>query len=218
VITACPKPREQSNGANSGVPGAGGLAPMTTFADGDEVQLDAFVTVNVYVPGSRPETVVLVPLEAVVIPPGLRVRTQEPAGSEFRTTLPVDRAHVGEVIVPTDGAAGVRRGAVITAGADAGEGHPFVPATVKVYEPSVNAVIIVVDPDPVEVAPPGLIVTVHVPAGKPLSATLPVATEHVGCVIVPIVGAVGPNGCAGITTSSDNDAETHPASLVIEKL
>jgi len=176
------------------VPGAGGLSPITTLADETEVQPDAFVTVNVYVPGSRPDTVVVVPLEAVVTPPGLRVSTQEPVGREFKITLPVDRAHVGEVIVPIDGAGGVTSAAVMTAGADAGEGHPFVPATVKVYEPSPKPEIIVDGPDPAEVAPPGLIVTVHDPAGKPLSATLPVATAHVGWVIVPTVGAVGPTG------------------------
>ena len=37
------------------------------------------------------------------------------------------------------------------------------------------------------VIPPGLIV--QVPAGRPLSTTLPVATAQVGWVIVPTVGA-----------------------------
>jgi len=51
-------------------------------------------------------------------------------------------------------------------------------------------------PVPVVVAPPGLVVTVHVPnAGKPFNTTLPVATVHVGCVIVPATGAVGVAGC-----------------------
>ena len=40
-------------------------------------------------------------------------------------------------------------------------------------------------------------VTVQEPLdGKPLRATLPVATEHVGWVIVPTVGAPGVAGCA----------------------
>ena len=52
-------------------------------------------------------------------------------------------------------------------------------------------------PVPVIVEPPGLAVTVQVPlAGKPLKATLPVAVLHVGCVIVPTIGAVGVTGCA----------------------
>ena len=50
--------------------------------------------------------------------------------------------------------------------------------------------IVVVAPVP-ETAP-GLIV--HVPAGKPLSTTLPVDKAQVGCVINPITGAVGVEG------------------------
>lgn len=47
-------------------------------------------------------------------------------------------------------------------------------------------------PVPVIVEPPGEAVTVQVPdAGSPLNATLPVETEHVGWVIVPITGADG---------------------------
>jgi hypothetical protein len=44
----------------------------------------------------------------------------------------------------------------------------------------------------VVVTSPGLRVIVHVPVdGKPVSLTLPVATAHVGCVIVPITGGEG---------------------------
>jgi hypothetical protein len=46
-------------------------------------------------------------------------------------------------------------------------------------------------PEPVN--PPGLMV--HVALGKPLNATLPVATAQVGWVIVPTIGAVGVTGC-----------------------
>ncbi len=46
--------------------------------------------------------------------------------------------------------------------------------------------MVVAVPVPVEVAPPGLLVKVHVPeAGSPLKSTLPVDTPHVGWVIVP---------------------------------
>ena len=45
-------------------------------------------------------------------------------------------------------------------------------------------------PDPV--IAPGLIV--HVPAGNPLMATLPVKTAQVGCVIDPITGVAGVGG------------------------
>ena len=53
-----------------------------------------------------------------------------------------------------------------------------------------------VTPVPVVVAElaPAL-VKVQLPvAGKPLIMTLPVGTAHVGCVIVPTVGAVGVAG------------------------
>ena len=44
----------------------------------------------------------------VVTPPGVRVSVQVPlAGKLLSTTLPVDREHVGWVIVPTAGAAGL---------------------------------------------------------------------------------------------------------------
>src|SRR5664279_1908137 len=55
-------------------------------------------------------------------------------------------------------------------------------------------------PVPGVVVPPGVLVTVQVPdAGNPLNTTLPVATLHVGLVIVPTTGAVGVVGCALMT-------------------
>ena len=60
---------------------------------------------------------------------------------------------------------------------------------------------------------PGLIV--QVPAGKPVSSTVPVATKQVGWVTVPTVGAAGNAGCALITILTDA-AEIHPAALVTE--
>ena len=60
--------------------------------------------------------------------------------------------------------------------------------------------MLVLVPVPVVVIPPGLSVMVHVPEeGKPLNTTLPVATLHVGCVIVPTIGAVGVIGGVLIT-------------------
>ena len=74
--------------------------------------------------------------------------------------------------------------------------------------------MVVLVPVPVVVAPPGLVVTVHVPvAGKPFNITVPVATVHVGCVIVPATGAVGVTGCTLITTLADA-LEVQPAALV----
>src|SRR5450759_3157056 len=46
-------------------------------------------------------------------------------------------------------------------------------------------------------------VTVHARAGKPIRATLPVATEHVGWVIVPIIGDEGRTGIELITALAD---------------
>jgi hypothetical protein len=48
-----------------------------------------------------------VPVPVVVVPPGVLVRIQLPvAGSPLNTTLPVDTAQVGWVIVPIVGAVG----------------------------------------------------------------------------------------------------------------
>ena len=58
---------------------------------------------------------------------------------------------------------------------------------------------------------PGLIV--QLPAGKPVSSTLPVATAQVGWVIVPTAGAAGVTGWALITTLAEA-AEVQPAALV----
>jgi hypothetical protein len=70
---------------------------------------------------------------------------------------------------------------------------------------------------PVPVIPPGLIT--HAPvAGKPVNCTLPVGAEQEeGCVIVPAIGAVGADGALFITTSAD-ERDIHPASLVTSKL
>ena len=52
---------------------------------------------------------------------------------------------------------------------------------------------------PVEITPPGFLVSVHVPvAGKLFNTTLPVGVVQVGCVTRPITGAVGKPG-AGLT-------------------
>jgi hypothetical protein len=77
--------------------------------------------------------------------------------------------------------------------------------------------MVVLVPVPVVVVPPGVLVNVQVPVeGKPFSTTLPVESTQVGCVMVPIVGAVGVPGAA-ITTSSDG-GEVHPATVVTVKL
>jgi len=76
---------------------------------------------------------------------------------------------------------------------------------------------VVVVPDPVELAPPGLLLRVQVPVeGNPLRATLPVATKQVGWVMAPVTGAVGVTGCGFITIFTDVP-EVQPAALVTEK-
>jgi hypothetical protein len=83
-------------------------------------------------------------------------------------------------MVPITGAVGTVGAALITALIVADdEQEPLL--TVNVYVvPAANPVTVVVVPVPVAV-PLGEPVTVHVPLeGKPLKATLPVVTEHVG--------------------------------------
>lgn len=58
---------------------------------------------------------------------------------------------------------------------------------------------------------PGL--SVQLPAGKPFNITLPVAVEHVGCVMVPIVGAAGIAGCGLMTILADGE-DVHPDEFV----
>ena len=100
-----------------------------------------------------------------------------PEGNPLNTTLPVDTAHVGCVIVPTVGAAGVAGWALITTFAEADEVHPVaVSVTVKLYILATSPGIVVVVPVP-EIAP-GCIV--HAPDGNPLKATLPVDKIQVG--------------------------------------
>jgi hypothetical protein len=64
---------------------------------------------------------------------------------------------------------------------------------------------------PVPAMEPGL--RVQFPAGKPDNTIAPVATEQVGCVIVPTVGATGVAGCALITILADK-GEIHPEAVV----
>jgi protein involved in polysaccharide export with SLBB domain len=70
---------------------------------------------------------------------------------------------------------------------------------------------------PVPDIAPGLIVQIPV-AGRPLNTTLPVvAIQEEGCVIVPIIGAVGATG-AGLMTTLAEATDIHPGSLVTLKL
>ena len=90
------------------------------------------------------------------------------------------------------------------------EVHPTEFVTVNEYVLGTNPETTVLAPDPAIV--PGLIV--QLPAGNPLMATLPVDTAHVGCVIVPVIGAAGVKGCELITTSAVT-RDIHPEAVVI---
>ena len=84
--------------------------------------------------------------------------------------------------------------------------------------PAGRADIVELIPDPVVVTPPGVRVNVQVPLdGKPLSTTLPVDTVHVGCVTVPITGAVGVVGWVLMITFAD-DADIQLFALVTVKV
>ena len=73
----------------------------------------------------------LVPEPVVVVPPGDRVKVHVPvAGKPLKITLPVAKAQLGCVIVPTVGAVGVAGWALITTLAEAGETHPEALVTV----------------------------------------------------------------------------------------
>jgi hypothetical protein len=92
---------------------------------------------------------------------------------------------------------------LITTFADGAEVQEEELVTVKVYVPGSRLDIVTVAPLPVVVIPPGFLVRVHESVGSELSTTLPVATAHVGWVIVPMAGAEGVGGCALIVTGED---------------
>ena len=75
---------------------------------------------------------VLVPVPDVVTVPGYLVNVHVPLdGKLLKVTLPVERIHVGDVMVPTVGAAGVAGCTGIATFAEATEVHPTELVTVK---------------------------------------------------------------------------------------
>jgi len=61
-----------------------------------------------------------------------------------------------------------------------------------VYVPDESSEIVVLVPVPVVVISPGFLVNFQIPVdGNPTNSMLPVATVHVGCMIVPIPGDAG---------------------------
>jgi len=140
--------------------------------------------------------------------PGLIV--QLPEGKPLNITLPVAMAQVGCVITPTAGIEGVLGCAFITTFADANDVHPIEFVTVKLCVPAARLVMVVLRPVPA--IAPGLII--QFPTGNPFNTTLPVETEHVGCVIVPIAGAVG---VAAVITTLAVAGEVQPTEFVTVK-
>ena len=91
-----------------GAEGNGGIASITTLADEGDGHPVEVLTMKVYVPDGIPDTVVLVPVPVVVVPPGDLVNVQVPdEGKPLNTTLPVADAQLGCVMDPTAGADGV---------------------------------------------------------------------------------------------------------------
>jgi hypothetical protein len=64
---------------------------------------------------------------------------------------------------------------------------------------------------------PGFLVRVQVPFGRLLRTMLPVGTEHVGCVTVPMCGVWGTDGTVLISTLSEA-ADVQPVSDVTVKV
>jgi hypothetical protein len=74
----------------------------------------------------------------------------------------------------------------------AGEVHPAVFVTVKVYIPGFNSDTVVLVPVPVKFIFPGDRVSFHVPVdGNPLKVTLPVDAAHVGWEMASTTGVEG---------------------------
>jgi hypothetical protein len=111
----------------TGARGVAGCALITTFTDAAEVHPSELVTVKLYVLIASPETLVLIPVPDIA--PGFIVQIPLD-GKPLNTTLPVDTAQVGWVIVPTVGAEGVTGCVLIRTLEDAEETHPAALVTV----------------------------------------------------------------------------------------
>lgn len=112
--------------------GIGGWELITSSPEGVDIHPDEFVTVKVYEPGKMEVIVTDVPVPVLVTPPGFLVTVHVPlSGRPVSTTLPVETAHVGWVIVPKTGGVGVGGSPLITTLADEGDVHPVSLVTVN---------------------------------------------------------------------------------------
>jgi hypothetical protein len=116
-------------------------------------------------------------------------------------------------VITTEGSPGVE----IVTEFDSVEVQPAEFVTVNVKTPPARFEIVLLLPVPAVVAAPGRRVITHDPDGNPFSTTLPEGTAKVGWVTVPIVGAAGTPGGAGIITFNDA-ADRHPSAVVTVKL
>lgn len=104
-------------------PGLGGATII--FADAGDMHPEELVTAKVNVPVGSPDIAELVPVPVVTDPPGDPASVHVPdAGKSFKITLPVARTHVGCVIEPIVGAAGIVGWELITIFAVGSEVHP----------------------------------------------------------------------------------------------
>lgn len=163
--------------------GVKGCALIEKLGVGKEVHPAAFVTEKEYEPGVKPEIVAVAPVPAIF--PGLS--TQFPEGNPPSVLLPVATEQVGCILLTNVGVEGVADCTLITTFADGSEVQLIAFVTVKLYVPEDSPDRVVLGPVPA--IAPGF--KIQLPAGKPLSITLPVDTEQVGCVVVPTTGATG---------------------------
>jgi hypothetical protein len=193
-----------------GAEGVTGAVFIVTLEEGPDVHpLD--VTVKVKVPAEMPEKVAVVPVDEMVDPPGEMVTIHVPEeGKPLRATLPVGRAHVGWVIAPITGAEGAEGGAGIKTSFDRPETHDELLVTVKLYVPADRPEIVTLVVLPPEDIPPGYLLSVQLPAGRPLNTTLPVGDGQVGTVIFPTTGGAGVEGCGWMKALPD-EADMQPA-------
>ena len=198
-----------------GASGVAGCVLIVALVEATEVQPTELVTLKVYAFAVNPLKVAVV-VDPVIVAPPVAVTVQLPDGSPLRATLPVAVAQVGCVIVPTIGASGVAGWVLMVALVEATEVQPTELVTVNVYVPAARPVNVVEVVDPVFVAPP-VAVTVQLPEGRPLRATLPVAVAQVGCVIVPTIGVSGVAGCV-LMVALVEATEVQPTEFVTVKV
>jgi hypothetical protein len=106
------------------------------------------------------------------------------------STVEGEQTGAGSVMMTTGGPVTM----LISKLAEGDDVHPAEFVIVKLYTPEAMLVTIFDVPVPVVTTLPGERVRVHVPAGKPFTATVPNGESYLGCVMSPIKGADGVTG------------------------